>query len=90
MSVDATPVATFVPERLHMNSIPLSSKTSSIMFETVVLPFVPVMPMIFFGFGMRPIKSGHRIIAQEPGMDVPFLPMSFKTSAVPRANISAK
>ena len=56
----------------------------------VVLPFVPVMPMIFFGFGMRPIKSGHRIIAQEPGMDVPFRPMSFKTSAVPRANISAK
>ena len=84
------PVCTFVPERLQMKSMPLSSSTSSIMFETVVLPFVPVMPIIFSGFGMRPMKSGQRMIAHEPGIEVPLRPISLRTRAVPRANKRAK
>ena len=42
------------------------------------------------GLGIRPKKSGHRMMAQDPGMEVPFLPMSFSTRAVPLAKNRAK
>ena len=60
------------------------------MLETVVFPLVPVMPMIYLGRGILPKKSGHKMMAQLPGIEVPLRPMSFITLAVALANSSAK
>ena len=90
MRLEATPVATLVPALLQVKSYPHWVSTSSTKLETVVLPFVPVMPMMVLGRGIRPKKSGHKMMAQLPGMEVPFLPTSFITRAVPFANSSAK
>ena len=90
MRLEATPVATLEPDRLQVNSYPHWVSTSSTMLETVVFPLVPVMPMIYLGRGILPKKSGHKMMAQLPGIEVPLRPMSFITLAVALANSSAK
>ena len=88
--LEATPVATLEPDRLQVNSYPHSVRISSTMLETVVLPLVPVMPMMVLGRGIRPRKSGQRMMAQLPGMEVAFFPSNFMTRAVPLAKKRAK
>ena len=90
MRLEATPVATLEPERLQVNSYPHWVRMSSTRLDTVVFPLVPVMPMMVLGRGIRPRKSGHKIMAQLPGMEVPLRPISFITRAVAFANNSAK
>ena len=52
---------------------------SFIIFDTVVLPFVPVTPIIISGFSNIPKKLGHIFIAKSPGNDVAFLFNNFST-----------
>ena len=43
------------------------SNISLIIFDTVVLPFVPVTPIMVFGLSNIPIKPGHISNANFPG-----------------------
>ena len=46
----AMPVWIFAPALLFRTSLPNERSASQIKFEVVVLPFVPVTPMMNFGF----------------------------------------
>ena len=67
MSEVAIPASVFEPARLLSTLKPASDKTSRIMLQQVVFPFVPVTVIMVLGLSILPRKSGQSFIASLPG-----------------------
>lgn len=90
MRLEATPVATLEPDRLQVNSYPALGEHVLHHVGDSGLPVGAGDANDILGAGILPKKSGHKMIAQLPGIEVPLRPMSFITLEVALANSSAK
>ena len=68
------PGTIFEPVRLLTTFLPSFSSISVSMFDTVVLPFVPVTQIQSGAFGACAMKSGQIFLATTPGVCVPLRP----------------